>query len=421
MKIGEVSKITNLSVDTIRYYINYGLLVPKNKGKQYTFSESDIQDLQTIKKFKSYYFSLKDIHTIISFNRISNLDDRGDLQDYLEFFEDKYKELNNQKEELENTLTELKNDIDGLKSKIETINEKSGVPIFFLEYLSCPHCKKHLKLFDAQIEKQEILSGKLFCDCSYSVAIKDGILNTNIGYINTYDFADPERNFSKNISPSLISLIQKSYNWMLDKLDEVDLKGKIIMEDHINAYFFLYPNISKIDKDAYYIVCGKYLEILELYKHRLDSLDLDLNILYICDSSFNYPIKDNSVDIFIDYYSSNEYATFNNDYHLEKITPYLKNKASILGTYFYFDNNSRSRKELFDFYKEGFRNNFNYTYFKDRYLTKGNYEEKRFSEIGYTLNSGLYHLKNDKNENEAFIFHVPDEKMHLYSYEWEKN
>lgn len=46
MKIGELAKITNLSVDTIRYYVNLGLLVPASESKQYSFSEKDIQDLK---------------------------------------------------------------------------------------------------------------------------------------------------------------------------------------------------------------------------------------------------------------------------------------------------------------------------------------------------------------------------------------
>ena len=36
-----------------------------------------------------------------------------------------------------------------------------------------------------------------------------------------------------------------------------------------------------------------------------------------------------------------------------------------------------------------------------------------------TLDSGLYHTRNEYNDNEAFIFHVPNEKMHIHSFYWE--
>ncbi|MCK5779842.1 MAG: MerR family DNA-binding transcriptional regulator [Psychrilyobacter sp.] len=38
MKIGEFSKKYNLSPDTIRYYIQLGLIFPKKVGKQNIFS-----------------------------------------------------------------------------------------------------------------------------------------------------------------------------------------------------------------------------------------------------------------------------------------------------------------------------------------------------------------------------------------------
>ncbi len=420
MKIGELAKITNLSVDTIRYYVNLGLLVPASESKQYSFSEKDIQDLKIIQRLKGYYFSLNDIHTIISFNRISNLEDYGDIEDYLEFFIQKRTELLSQKEDLESTINNLEEDIKCLEKKYNCNGKKSGVPLFFLDYLFCPQCKTSLKLTNAEIENKEILSGNLFCDCSYKAKIEDGILITEKEYKNTYDFADPDRNFFKRVSPSLISLMQKSYNWILDQLENINLDGKIIMEDHMNAYFFLYPNINSVNKNAYYIVSDKYLEMVKLYKERIDRLNLDLKILYICDCSFAYPLKPETIDIFIDFYSSNEYASFNKDYYLEKITPLFNRDVSVFGTYLHFDKGSRSAKELANFYPESYENNFKLPYFKYRYLENGGYKEKLSKVIGYTLDSGTYHKKTENGYNEAFLFHVPNEKMHLYSYVWQK-
>lgn len=70
--------------------------------------------------------------------------------------------------------------------------------------------------------------------------------------------------------------------------------------------------------------------MVKLYKERIDRLNLDLKILYICDCSFAYPLKPETIDIFIDFYSSNEYASFNKDYYLEKITPLFNRDVSFL-------------------------------------------------------------------------------------------
>ncbi|MEA4933263.1 MAG: MerR family transcriptional regulator, partial [Lawsonibacter sp.] len=73
MKIGELASRTGLSRDTIRYYINNGLLVPEKNDAQYNFSERELQDLQTIIKMKRQNFNLTEIQNYLSLKRLSNL------------------------------------------------------------------------------------------------------------------------------------------------------------------------------------------------------------------------------------------------------------------------------------------------------------------------------------------------------------
>lgn len=61
MKIGELSKRTGVSRDTIRYYVNRGILLPETNRAQYNFTERELHDLQIILRMKQQQFNLKEI------------------------------------------------------------------------------------------------------------------------------------------------------------------------------------------------------------------------------------------------------------------------------------------------------------------------------------------------------------------------
>ena len=409
MKIGEIAKIAGIPINAIRYYINLGLLIPKSKNKQYVFSEEDLQDLQTIIKLKTFHFSLNDIHKIISLKRISNLADRGDIEDYLRFFIDQKNELQQQKKELETAINGLKQEISNIQTLSDNHSCKTGVPLVMLDKIYCPHCQKPLTLKDAYIENQYILSGEFFCNCGYHATIKDGILCTTGGYISPYDYPDLERSFYKNIPAAFISTLQKSYNWLLDHIAEAKPAGKVFFEDHMNAYVFSYRHIELMEKNAQYILADKYFEIVKMYKERIDKLNLNLNILYIADATFELPLKNQCVDCFIDFFSSNEYMFFNHRYLLNTIDRYFHSGTKIFGTYFYFKPGSQSMKQAMLDYPETWEKNFDLPSFKKYFLEQHHYDLIDEEPIGNVTDSG---------NNEAFSFHQKGEEMYLHSYEW---
>ena len=94
MKIGQLAKKYNVSVESIRYYINIGLLIPEKKEKQYYFGKKNIEEVSLILRLKELHFTLKEIHQILSIRRISNLVDEEDIYDIVNIFEDKKAQLN---------------------------------------------------------------------------------------------------------------------------------------------------------------------------------------------------------------------------------------------------------------------------------------------------------------------------------------
>jgi len=66
-KIGEVARLTGVSVDTIRHYTRKGLLAPKrdsNNGYQH-YSKTDVQRVRFILQAKRLGYTLKEIDEVI--------------------------------------------------------------------------------------------------------------------------------------------------------------------------------------------------------------------------------------------------------------------------------------------------------------------------------------------------------------------
>ena len=73
MKIGKFSKMTGLSVLTIRYYIDLGLFAPQRSERYWDFSEEDLSRAAEIARYKNCGFSLQTIAELFSLLQGSNL------------------------------------------------------------------------------------------------------------------------------------------------------------------------------------------------------------------------------------------------------------------------------------------------------------------------------------------------------------
>lgn len=72
MYIGDFSKITNLSIRTLRYYNDIGILVPKTdtNSNYRIYNEENIKEAKFIKDLKNAGFSLEEIKELN--NRITD-------------------------------------------------------------------------------------------------------------------------------------------------------------------------------------------------------------------------------------------------------------------------------------------------------------------------------------------------------------
>ena len=67
--IGDISEICGVPIKTLRYYDEINLLVPEKRDSETNYryyTEKQMLVLHNIRKFKSYGFSLDEIHTLLS-------------------------------------------------------------------------------------------------------------------------------------------------------------------------------------------------------------------------------------------------------------------------------------------------------------------------------------------------------------------
>ena len=91
--------------------------------------------------------------------------------------------------------------------------------------------------------------------------------------------------------------------------------------------------------------------------------------------------------------------------YLDRMRQYLKPSASVIGTYFYFDPDSRSLEKLWEVYPLNRPSNYTRAYFKDG--VRSHYHIVKQAEIGVSTDSG---------EGLTFDFHCTGDALYVRSF-----
>lgn len=113
--IGEFSKLTNLSIYTLRYYEQEQLITPNRKGngRRY-YSEDDIRWIEFIQRLKDTGMPIKDIKRYASLRSMgkSTMKDRMDmLIEHKAFLKSKIDVLNNHMKKLDDKINYYESEI----------------------------------------------------------------------------------------------------------------------------------------------------------------------------------------------------------------------------------------------------------------------------------------------------------------------
>ena len=114
-RIGDLAREFDVSLRTLRFYEDRGLISPKRSGSTRLYSNEDRVRLKIIILAKNVGFSLIDIESLLKvYDDGSNGED---VKYIVSKFKEQFTRLKSQKEELENSIVELSNAINFIENK----------------------------------------------------------------------------------------------------------------------------------------------------------------------------------------------------------------------------------------------------------------------------------------------------------------
>lgn len=355
MRIGKFAEVNELSIDTIRHYMDKGLIIPEKRNGQYCFDKSCQNDLKEILNLKSLGFTLNEAKTVLTYRRFGKLTPYQNEEHYSNIFAAKVSSITNQI----NELIDIKNN---LEKKIQelTRNESKkqcimGVHIKALDLLKCVRCDGDLMLSEGTIHYNQIINGKLSCICGETYSIEAGILKIGDESENSeMSFrSDFISDYINETDAAYLDNIYKSLEWGIKRLGTNELLNKVLLELGSGSGFFLRSIYNQLPENCLYIAVDHDIERHKFLKTMLQMAQCKRNILFICSDFLKVPIKDQTVDILLDLSGTSNYSFDHENFLLGLINKPIKEDALLLGSYILFKN-----FDVNTLIKEKYRKNF---------------------------------------------------------------
>ncbi|MBF7154713.1 MULTISPECIES: MerR family transcriptional regulator [Bacillus] len=340
MKIGKLGELNNISIDTIRHYMDLGLIIPEKKGGHYFFDEYCQTDLEIILQYKELGFSLNEIKELFFYKNLAKSMNYEKDTFYQSLFKLKYDKVEQEIKLLEKKRNKLKEVLHGLLLTNETSNAIIGIDLSVLHLLTCSKCRQKLILQDGIINNNQITEGKLICNCGEEYIITSGIITADKSF-NANEQPSHENTISDYIHETDNAYLENMHRegqWAKKKLIHLDLNNKLILDIGSGLGFFLRNIYEELPEDCLYIAVDRDFNKLLFLKDVLASRNPKRNILFICADFLNIPIQNQSVDIVIDHSGTSNYSFEHENFLLHELNPLFKTDCYLLSLFILFKN-----------------------------------------------------------------------------------
>ncbi len=339
MKIGKFGEVNNISIDTIRHYMDLSLIIPEKKGGHYFFDEYCQTDLELILYYKDLGFSLNEIKELFFYKNLAKSMNYEKDTFYQSLFKLKYDKMEQEIELLEEKRDKLKGVLHDLLLTNETSNSIIGIDLSVLHLLTCYKCSKKLILQDGIITNNQITEGKLICNCGKEYNITSGIITVGKSFkaneLTSLD--DTISDYIHETDTAFLENIQKGGEWAKKKLMQLDLNNKILLDLGSGLGFFLRNSYEELPEDCLYIAVDRDLNKLLFLKDVIEKRNPKRNILFICADFLNIPIQKDSVDIVIDQSGTSNYSFEHEAFLLHELNSLFKHDCYLLSSFILFN------------------------------------------------------------------------------------
>ncbi|MBP3972957.1 class I SAM-dependent methyltransferase, partial [Bacillus sp. WL1] len=201
-------------------------------------------------------------------------------------------------------------------------------------------CSKKLILQDGIINNNQIIEGKLICNCGEEYIITSGIISAG-KLFKANEQTSLEDTISKYIHETDNAYLENMHRegeWAKKKLIHLNLNNKLILDLGSGLGFFLRNIYEELPEDCLYIAVDRDFNKLLFLKDVLASRNPKRNILFICADFLNIPIQNKSVDIVIDHSGTSNYSFEHENFLLHELNPLFKTDCYLLSLFILFKN-----------------------------------------------------------------------------------
>lgn len=124
MKTKDITKLSGLSKDTIRFYEKLGLVKPNRESYSREYTDDDLERIEQIKQLKGLDFTLSEIKLLVDIDeKYQSIDEiysmtHDDYQEIIQLLDNKVNYLEEKSKMIEDGLARLK----VMQEKIKSIN-----------------------------------------------------------------------------------------------------------------------------------------------------------------------------------------------------------------------------------------------------------------------------------------------------------